>query len=246
MSDNSNIYLSVIIPAYNEAKRLPVTLEQVLSYLAVQSYTSEVIIVDDGSTDETSQLVCEWPDSPVPLRLTQHSDLKNHGKGASVRLGMLAAQGRFRLFMDADNSTTIDHIERFWPHFEEGYDLVIGSRSIKGAYVAVHQPWYKELAGRIGNLIIRLLAVPGIADTQAGFKMFTNACAEAVFARLTIERWGFDVEVLAIARYLGFRIKEAPITWINSPESKVRAGAYLDVLAEVWRVRRNLRLGIYR
>ncbi len=245
MQKTSTPHLSVVIPAYNEQRRLPGTLDEVLAYLARQSYDAEVLVVDDGSTDATAAVVRERIGGPIPLRLVTHSDGTNHGKGAAVRRGMLEAQGRFRLFMDADNSTTLDHVERFWPHFEDGCDVVIGSRDVPGAHIAVHQPWYKELAGNLGNLIIRALVVPGVKDTQAGFKMLSQRSAEDVMPRLTVERWGFDVELLAVARRRGYRIQEVPINWVNAPNSKVRALTYLEVLGEVWQVRRNLRTGRY-
>lgn len=242
----SGVHLSVIIPAYNEAERLPRTLEAVLAYLDAQDYRSEVLVVDDGSRDDTTRVAREWPASPrVPLRVLAHPDGRNHGKGAAVRLGMAAATGAYRVFMDADNSTTLDHMERFWPYFAEGYDVVIGSRDIAGADVVIHQPWYKELGGRVGNLIIRLLAVPGIHDTQAGFKAFTARCIEDILPRLTIERWGFDVELLVAARCRGFRVAEVPIIWRNHHASTVPPGAYLEVLGEVWRVRGQRRAGRY-
>ena len=137
---------------------------------------------------------------------------------------MIEARGAFRLFMDADNSTTIDQIAALWPWFEQGYDVTIGSRKAPGARVEVHQAWYKELAGRFGNLVIRALAVPGIEDTQAGFKMFTGRAADAVFPRQTIDRWGSDIEILAIARLLGFRIREVPIVWVNAPGQQGQTG----------------------
>jgi dolichyl-phosphate beta-glucosyltransferase len=236
--------LSVIIPAYNEALRLADTLRTVDSYLSSQPYESEIIVVDDGSTDGTLQAAraCETVKS---LRLVQHPDCANHGKGASVRRGMFEACGAYRIFMDADNSTGIDQISGFWPWFDRGFDVVIGSRRKQGARIEVHQSWYKELAGRFGNLIIRCLVVPGIKDTQAGFKMFTSRAAEAVFRRQTIDRWGYDFELLAIARQLGYRIQEVPIVWINAFGSKVRLISYLEVLSEVWRVRRNIKSGVY-
>lgn len=234
-----------MIPAYNEERRLPKTLDDVLGYLGSQTYASEVIVVDDGSRDRTREIAGANGGGRIPLRVLEHPDRRNHGKGAAVRRGMLAARGQYRLFMDADNSTTVDHIERFWSFFDEGYDIVIGSRDVEGAVVTVHQPWYKEVAGNMGNVLIRTLAVPGIYDTQAGFKVFTAKVVEDVFPRLTIDRWGFDVEILAVARFLGYRIKEAPITWINDPESKVQWTTYFEVLSEVWRVRRNLRAGLY-
>jgi len=245
MPSDADIHLSVVIPAFNEARRLPHTLADVLAYLARQPYRSEVVVVDDGSTDDTARLVREWPSASTPLRLTQHADGGNHGKGATVRLGMAEAVGRYRLFMDADNSTTLDHIEAFWPWFEQGYDAVIGSRDIGGAQVVIHQPWYKELGGKVGNLIIRGLAAPGIADTQAGFKMFSARCIEDILPRLTIERWGFDVELIVAARCRGYRVKEVPIRWVNNAASTVPAFAYVQVLGEVWRVRRQRKAGRY-
>jgi dolichyl-phosphate beta-glucosyltransferase len=180
----------VVIPAYNEEKRLPRTLADVFAYLGAQPWTSEVVVVDDGSRDATAALVSGWPGAPAPLRLVRHPDGQNHGKGAAVRAGMLAAQGSCRLFMDADNSTTCDHAGAFLPYLEQGYDVVIGSRDIPGAVIPVRQAWYKALAGDAGNLLIRALAVPGIHDTQAGFKLFTARVAEDIFPRLTLDPLG--------------------------------------------------------
>jgi dolichyl-phosphate beta-glucosyltransferase len=245
MSGQSNIQLSVIIPAYNEEKRLPETLRQALEHLVSQPYSSEIIVANDGSADATEALVRGWPQGPVPVRLLNHPMRSNLGKGASVRLGMQEARGDFRLFMDADNSTTLDQISRFWPSFGLGYDVVIGSRKVAGARIEVRQHWIKELAGRLGNLVIRTLVVPNISDTQAGFKMFTRRSAEKIFPLLTIDRWGFDVEALAIAAHLGYRIREVPIRWINDRSSKVGTAAYFQVLVEVWRIRGNLNKGLY-
>ncbi len=246
MASDPDIRLSVVIPAFNEARRLPHTLDEVFAYLGRQPYRAEVVIVDDGSIDDTAQLVsARQTEPPVSLRLIRHPDGRNHGKGATVRRGMAEAVGCYRVFMDADNSTTLDHIESFWPWFEQGYDMVIGSRDIDGAHVVIHQPWYKELGGKIGNLVIRALAAPGIADTQAGFKMFSARCIEGVLPRLTIERWGFDVELIVAARCQGYRVKELPIRWVNNTASTVPALAYIQVLGEVWRVRRLRAAGHY-
>lgn len=242
----SGVHLSVVIPAYNEESRLPGTLAEIVKYLSRQSYGSEIVVVDDGSTDRTAAVAADLHSSPVPVRVCSHRDHANKGKGAAVKLGMLEARGEYRLFMDADNSTTVNQVEAFWPCFQEGFDVVIGSRKAPGANVMVHQAWYKEVAGRCGNLLIRSLAVPGVSDTQAGFKMFSRECAENLFPRMTIERWGFDVEILAAARSLGYRIRELPITWINSPASKVGVRSYFEVMADVYRVRRNVQAGIYR
>jgi dolichyl-phosphate beta-glucosyltransferase len=147
--------------------------------------------------------------------------------------------------MDADNSTTCDHLAAFLPYLEQGCDIVIGSRDLKDSVIPIRQPWYKVIAGDAGNLFIRMVAVPGILDTQAGFKLLSARAVADIFPRLTLDRWGFDVEILAVARHLGYQIKELPITWRNDPESKVRLSSYFDVLAEVWTVRRNLRSGVY-
>ena len=246
MPDRPEIRLSVVIPAFNEETRLPATLLSVRSYLSVQPYRWEVLVVNDGSRDRTAESVLREAPDAGPIRLIEHPDRANHGKGAAVRLGMLRAGGAYRLFMDADNSTTVDQVDRFWPWFDRGWDVVIGSRNLPGSEIPVRQPWYKELAGRAGNLLIRALAAPGIADTQAGFKMFTARSAGTIFSKTTIDRWGFDFEVLAIAKAHGLQVREVPIRWINSPASKVRLASYLEVLGEVWRVRRNIRRDAYR
>jgi len=242
---DSTVRLSVIIPAYNEEQRLPGTLRQACEYLQTQPFQSEILVVDDGSSDGTGRVVSRWPGGKVPVRLLHHADGKNHGKGAATRLGMLEAQGAFRLFMDADNSTTVDHVSRFWPFFDQGYEVVIGSRNLPDSCVAVHQSWLKEFAGRMGNKAIQLLAVPEIRDTQAGFKMFTGRSAEIIFPRLTISRWGFDVEILVIAGLHGWKIREVPIAWINAPGSKVSPSSYFQVLMEVWQIRKNANSGRY-
>jgi dolichyl-phosphate beta-glucosyltransferase len=246
MPTNSDVRLSVIIPAYNEESRLPRTLNHALKYLKTQPYGSEIIVVNDGSTDGTERVVHDQASDSIPLRLLAHADGANHGKGASVRKGMLEACGAFRLFMDADNSTTLDQVERFWPFFDQGYSVVIGSRALAGSVIGVHQSKCKELAGRMGNWLIQALAIPGISDTQAGFKMFTGEAAGVIFPRQTIPRWGYDVELLVIARSHGCRIGEVPITWINASGSKVTIKSYFQVISDVLQIRRNLKAGVYK
>jgi len=245
MPNQSGVRLSVVIPAYNEELRLPKTLRESLNYLRSQPYSAEIIIVNDGSIDGTERVVREYAAGPVELKLLRHPDGANHGKGASVRRGMLEARGAYRLFMDADNSTTLQQIENFWPWFSQGYDIVIGSRALKESVIGTRQNRAKEIAGRLGNWVIRKFAVPGIRDTQAGFKMLTAESAGVIFPRLTIDRWGYDIEMLLIARTHGCRIAEIPITWINAEGSKVTMASYFEVLAEVWRIRRNLNAGRY-
>jgi dolichyl-phosphate beta-glucosyltransferase len=246
MSNLSSVRLSVVIPAYNEELRLPCTLSQCIEYLKRQTYSSEIIVVNDGSTDGTANIVREQSSASIPVKLFAHPDGENHGKGAAVRLGMLQACGDYRLFMDADNSTTLNQVENFWPYVNQGYSVVIGSRALKNSVIGTRQARYKELAGRFGNWIIRTFAVPGINDTQAGFKLFAEREAELIFSRQTIDRWGYDIELLAIARLHGCRVCEVPITWVNASGSKVTLGSYFEVLSEVWRIRRNLRAGLYK
>lgn len=246
MMNDPAIRLSVIIPAYNEELRLPRTLSHAIGYLKPQPYRSEILIVNDGSTDGTEEVVRKQDPASISMKLIAHDDAKNHGKGASVKKAMMEARGAFRLFMDADNSTTLNQIDRFWPFFEQGYDVVIGSRALRDSVIGARQARYKEIAGRFGNWFIRTLAVPGIADTQAGFKIFTAKAAGIIFPRQTIDRWGYDIELLVIARTHGFRIREIPITWINASGSKVTMRSYFQVLGDVLQIRRNLKSGRYK
>lgn len=240
---NEEIFLSVVIPAYNEESRLPHTMQAVTTYLKKQSYTWEVVVVDDGSSDKTADVTRALSVSDNRIKLLQYGE--NRGKGYAVKYGMTHTAGQYRLFMDADNSTTIDHFEKFLPKFKEGYDAVIGSRDIEGADIAVHQPKWKEILGDLGNIWIQFWAVRGIKDTQAGFKVFTKKATEDVFPYLTIDRWGFDVEALAVTKMRGYKILEHPIKWVNDPNSKVSTSAYIDVLKEVVQVRMNIWKGVY-
>jgi len=240
---SEEIFLSVVIPAYNEEKRLPHTLRETVGYLHKQPYTWELLVVDDGSHDGTANVVQAASITEPRIKLLQYGG--NRGKGYAVRFGMTHARGTWRLFMDADNSTTVDHFAKFLPIAESGYDVVIGSRDVAGAQIGVHQPKWKEMLGDLGNLWIRFWAVPGILDTQAGFKVFSRKAAEDVFSYLTIDRWGFDVEALAVARMRGYKISEQPIKWVNDPNSKVSTSAYIEVLKEVVQVRLNMWKGTY-
>ena len=169
------------------------------------------------------------------------------GKGYAVTTGMLVAQGDYRLFTDADNSTSIDHLEKFLPYFEQSYQVVIGSLAVKGAKILQGggEPLWRVIMGKLGNKWIQIFAVWGISDTQRGFKIFTAEAAQKIFPRLTIFGWGFDVEALAIAQMFGYKIKELPVTWSNDPDSKVNVWAYPQVLLQTLKVRYNLLIGKY-
>ena len=243
--------LSVVIPAYNEQRRLPETLRQVLAYLALQPYASEVIVADDGSTDDTAVLVEQMQLAQPTLRLLR---LDHRGKGFAVRAGALASQGQYVLLCDADLATPIEEWEKLAPFFQMGYDLVIGSREGAGAR-RVGEPWYRHVMGRVFNMIVQIVAIPGINDTQCGFKGFTHRAAHDLFSR--VQLYGddarpvvgaavtaFDVEVLFLARRLGYRTREVPTLWEYGTETKVDPlrdsyRNFRDVLAVRWNALRG-------
>ena len=213
--------LSLVIPAYNEAMRIESTLVHVLRYLEEQPYASEIIVVDDGSRDATFGVVRNMrTPNRTPVRL--HQLPENRGKGAAVKAGMLEkATGAFRVFYDADASTPIEELEKVWPMFDAGADIVIGSRSLPESRVEVHQAPYREFMGRTFNRILKLLRLTAFVDTQCGFKAFTAQAAEAVFSRQTLDGFSFDVEILFVADRNGLAIREVPVRWLNSPASRV-------------------------
>ena len=215
------MHLSLVIPAFDEAQRIGDTLRGVTEYLAQQSYAAEVVVVDDGSTDATLEIARGFKAAArVSVRVVPLS--QNCGKGWAVRTGMLDhASGAHRVFYDADASTPIDELEKLWPRFEAGADIVIGSRSLPGSEVEVRQAWYRETMGRTFNLLLRIVGLTGFTDTQCGFKGFTAEATRLVFGRQTVHRFGFDPELLFIAQKHGLRIDEVPVRWINSPHSRV-------------------------
>lgn len=240
------IYLSVIIPAYNEEKTISNTLLDIDNYLSKQDFSSEIVVVSDGSKDKTAQVVNNLAKLVKNLRLIDNQE--NHGKGWVVRQGMLEAKGEYRLFMDADNATTIDHFDKMRPFLNKGNEIVIGSREEKdarGAHQAVPQSFIKRWLGDMGNLLIQLLAVPGIWDTQCGFKVFRADAAENIFKRCRMDRWALDIEALALARKFGYKIGIIPVRWINNPDSRVGLKGYLITLRELFKIKWNLITGKY-
>ena len=235
------IYLSVVIPAYNEEKRVGATLLAIDKYLSLQKYEYEILVVSDGSTDKTVDVVGKYKQLVKNLEVIDN--LENKGKGAVVRQGMQEARGKYRIFMDADNSTTIDHVEKMWPLFKKGYQVVIATRDKrddKDARIAVRQPFHRRLIGDMGNLLIQVVAVWGIWDTQCGFKGFSDKAVKDIFPRLRINRWGFDIEILAIAKRLNYKIGIIPADWKNDPNSHVTFMGYLNTFRELFIVRVNL------
>ncbi|MCD6500545.1 glycosyltransferase family 2 protein [bacterium] len=231
--------LSVIIPAYNEEKRLPRTLREIDGYLKKQDYDSEIIVVSDGSTDKTVEVVKNLMNYIENLKILDFK--KNRGKGFGVRQGMLKAMGDYRLFTDADNSTSIDQVEKMWSFFEKGYDVVIGSRDVKGAVLSPPQPWWRRLLGDIFRFLTHIICGTwGILDTQCGFKGFTKKAAENIFKEAKINGFAFDPEILVIAKKFGYKIKEIPVRWRNDPESKVKFKNMIKMGIGLFKIRLNL------
>lgn len=212
--------LSIIIPAYNEESRLPNTLREIQNCINKQSYKTEVLVVDDGSTDGTVQAVKDIAQKFPQLRLIENE--VNKGKGGVVRQGMLSAKGDWRLFADADNSTPICQVEKLLKE-TENYEVIIGSRYLKADSIKIKQPWKRRVLSRTGNLLVQMLLLPGIKDTQCGFKLFSADAAEKIFEKQTMTGWAFDMEVLTIAKKLGYQIKEVPVDWFDVANSRLRA-----------------------
>ncbi|MBU1051298.1 MAG: glycosyltransferase family 2 protein [Nanoarchaeota archaeon] len=235
----SSLFLSIIIPAYNEEQRLPGTLKSAIQFLQEQDYTSEIIIVNDGSTDKTIDTPLPSFAHPVLNIHFIHHHKNNHGKGAAVRTGVLAAQGKLALLFDADNSTPVEEINKLLPAIKNS-DIAIGSRHLPDSNIQIEQPWHRRFLSRAANKLIQLVLLPRIIDTQCGFKLFKTEAAKAIFSRATVNRWGFDMEILFIAKKLGYSIKEIPVTWLDSPNSRVRPikGA-LNTLRELGQIRIN-------
>ena len=237
------LYLSVILPAYNEEARILPSLKLRHEYLEKQDYSYELIVVNDGSTDKTKELVQEkikdWPH----FKLIDNK--VNKGKGGVVKQGMLAAEGEWRLFMDVDESVPINEIERLWPYAKD-YEIIIGSRYTEGGKVTKKQPLVRRIISRGGNLLIQILVAWGIKDTQCGFKLFSAAAAKEIFPLQTMERWSFDMELIAIAKKHGYKIKEVPVIWQEQAGSKVQAvKAALRSLRDVFVIWRNKISGRY-
>lgn len=242
-----NPYLSVIIPAYNEEKRIGKTLEAVYRYLQAQEFTWEIVIVLDGSKDNTLGVVEQFAAGKEHIRWLHRTE--NRGKGYTLRQGMLAATGEIRLFTDADNSTDMSHFDLMRPHFQNGVGVVICSQDRKdapGARQARPQSAFKRFLGNAGNLLIQLLVVPGIWDTRCGFKAFIAPAAEQIFSVARMNGFSIDDESLALARRFGYSIKAVPADWINAEGTHVTKLDYLRNIGEAFRIRWYLLSGVYK
>ena len=225
--------ISLIIPVYNEEKRIKLTLGKCISYFKNKKIDYEIIIVDDGSTDKTRLIIKDSLSKNKNIKLTKQR--KNKGKGYSVKEGMLLANGDYLLFSDADLSTPIEEIEKFIKVMKKGYDIVIASRNMKDSIIPIKQPFFRKLLGQVFPFIVNLLILPGYKDTQCGFKLFKKEVAIKIFSKQKINDFGFDVEILFIAKKYGYKIKEIPVIWSNSLGSKVNPlldsiRMFLDIL----------------
>ncbi len=235
-------FLSLIIPAHNEEHRLPGTLQQVLAFLATQPYSYEVLVVENASLDRTYQVAQEFTRQNPLLQVLQ---CPKRGKGEAVRQGMLTARGEYRFMCDADLSMPVSEITRFLPPVLTGVDIAIASREAPGA-VRYNEPYYRHLIGRVYNNLTRLLTLPGLQDTQCGYKCFRGAVVNELFARQTLGGWSFDVEILFIAQRRGLRIAEVPISWTYTAGSKVSViKSALRVVIELLTIRLNGWRGVY-
>ena len=239
------IYLSVIIPAYNEEKRLPITIREIQEYLSSQSYDSEILVVSDGSTDKTVEVAEKMASEEIDnLRVIGFKE--NYGKGYGVKAGMLEAKGQYRLFTDADNSTSVDQVGKMLPWFEKGYDIVVGSRDIKGAVLDPPQPFIRRFVGGVFRFLTHIICGTwNILDSQCGFKCLSKEAAENIFPKCVINKFAFDPEILVLARKMNYKVKEVPVHWKNDLNSKVKLKNTFNMFRDILRIRWNMIKGIY-
>lgn len=227
-------YLSLIIPAYNEEKRICASIDKAIEYLCKQNYTWNIFVVDDGSQDNTIKVLEPYSDKVKVL-----AQARNMGKGAAVRRGMLDSDGEIRVFTDADLSTPIYELEKLLSKLKSDTEICIGSRALDRSLVKEHQPFYREWMGKVFNSIVQLVVFKGITDTQCGFKGFTASSAEKIFRQSKIDGFSFDVEILYLANINGYKIEQVPVEWFNDDRSKVNPIVdSFNMFVELFRIRR--------
>lgn len=229
--------LSVVVPAYNEAQRLPPSLDTAIAYLRENHPGFELIVVDDGSSDSTAEVVRSAARDEPAVQLVSYTP--NRGKGYAVRTGLRAATGDLILFSDADLSTPIEEVSKLIAAVESGADVAIGSRALAQSEIRERQPLYRELGGKLFNLVVRLFLLPDLHDTQCGFKLFRRDAIQPLLDHLANDGFAFDVEILALARAAGLRIAEVPVIWVNSPMTRVRMSAALRAYSDLMAIRRR-------
>ncbi|HEX8597756.1 MAG TPA: dolichyl-phosphate beta-glucosyltransferase [Chloroflexia bacterium] len=237
--------LTVVVPVYNETKRMGERLPELLAFLHTQDYPYEIVVVDDGSTDGTADMARQMLADEERARVLAQP--RNRGKGHAVKVGMLAAEGRYVLFTDADLSTPPAELDKFWPWLEEGYDVVIGSRKMAGANIVKHQPLWRESLGKVFTWLTNHIATKDISDVTCGFKCFTYEAAQTLFGLSVIDDWSFDAEVLFLAQRFKYRIKQVPVSWHDEAGTKVRLWKdAITSLRGLMRIRMNASRGLYR
>jgi dolichyl-phosphate beta-glucosyltransferase len=237
--------LSVVVPAYNEELRIAKTLTDIDSFLKTQAFDYEIVVVVNGTSDHTYDVVKQLESSTV--QKAKAVNYKEGGKGRSVKRGILEnASGDIIMFMDADNATPISEISKFIPFFDQGYDVVIGSRELDPDLTKVKQSLKRQVLGKLSHLLIRFVLLPGIYDTQLGFKAFKREAAMEIFKRVTILGWAFDMEVLAIARAHGYKIKEVGVSWNEFGGGHVPMTAFLESFVDLFRIRLGVWMGKYK
>ena len=229
--------MSIVIPAYNEEKRIAGSLLETCAYMNDFGMEYEIIVVDDGSSDGTGRTVDHIAKDVRNVRLVRYE--KNRGKGHALRTGVLVTKGDFVLVMDADLSTPMDELRKLMPYLSDsGFDIAIGSRALALSDIIKKQPWWRRGMGKTFNKIVKALVIGGFSDTQCGFKLFKGEIARSLFGEAKIDRFAYDVEILALARKKGYGIQEVPVRWINSPESRVDpVKDSLQMLADLVRIR---------
>ena len=236
VNSQDSIRLSVVIPAYNEEKRIGKTLESCIEYLSGKSYRSEIIVVNDGSRDSTDKIVAQYADKAIPVIFSGYAE--NRGKGYAVKSGMLEARGEWVLFSDADLSTPIKMFDKFEKELEQGAEVVIGTRKTAGAYVGKSQPGYRQNMGKVFTWLSNTILGLRVSDFTCGFKCFTRKTIEAVFGAQRIYGWSYDTEIVMLAHYKGFKVVEVPVEWYNDEATKVKllknVFTCFNELYEIW------------
>lgn len=231
-------FLSIVIPAYNEEKRIPSTIEKISEYMKGRFRGFEILVVDGGSRDYTVTFVRRMIFKFPAVRIIKNEH--NMGKGHAVRAGVMEARGELILVSDADLSTPISELEKLMARIDGGADIAIGSRRLKGSELMIPQPWYRERMGRIFNILVRTLVMGGIMDTQCGFKLLRREPARRIFGLARLNGFAFEVEALYLARILGYKTSEVPVIWLDSPSSRLSpVGDPINMVSDLFRIRLN-------
>ena len=234
----------MLIPAYNEELRIGKTLEGMIAFFRSKDYRTEILVVDDGSTDGTGRVVESFQGREVPVRLIGYEN--NRGKGFAIKTGMLQAQGNYVLFADADMSTPVEMFERFEPYLVDGADIIIGTRKTSNAYVGKHQPFYRESMGKVFTWLSNMILGTRVSDFTCGFKCFHRRTIEPIFSCQRISGWSYDTEILFIARLKDFKVQEVPVNWFNDEATRVKLWKNVfSCLRELFQIWNNNRKGLY-